>query len=142
MHSARFTAQYNDYKHDEVDVETGAIGTGFKNKTFVYDGMFDQRRVGRYSGTFGFWGLHRDYKSIGDEAIAPPTTPALEELYNNGPHPGNLTFEIGNENLRRESGDGLDFGVRHSSNRLRGEFNLFILSHSRFHIPCADRRSG
>jgi iron complex outermembrane recepter protein len=199
LNSAKFTAQYNDYKHDEVDVETEAIGTGFKNRTFVYDGMFDQRRNGRYSGTFGFWGLHRDYKSIGEEAISPPTkqnsfavfalqkldferlqlqfggrlestaynpgmlnglafngrnftgfsgaagarfqtwkggalvanythnyrAPALEELYNNGPHPGNLTFEIGNENLKRESGDGLDLGVRHSSNRVRGEFNFF-----------------
>ncbi|HYO91919.1 MAG TPA: TonB-dependent receptor, partial [Pyrinomonadaceae bacterium] len=51
--------------------------------------------------------------------------PSLEELYNNGPHPGNLAFEIGNANLRRELGDGLDFGLRHSSNRLRFEANGF-----------------
>jgi iron complex outermembrane receptor protein len=199
VNSAKFTLQYTDYKHDEVNVDTGEIGTGFKNKTLVYDGMFDERRVGRYSGTFGFWGLHRDYKSIGEEAIAPPTkqnsfavfalqkvdferlqlqfggrlertaynpgmlndvsfneraftgfsgaagarfqtwkggalvanythnyrAPALEELYNNGPHPGNLTFEIGDENLKRESGDGIELGIRHSSNRVRGEFNFF-----------------
>jgi iron complex outermembrane receptor protein len=51
--------------------------------------------------------------------------PSLEELYNNGPHPGNLAFEIGNPNLKREIGNGLDFGVRHSSNRLRLEANGF-----------------
>jgi iron complex outermembrane receptor protein len=199
INSGKFTFQFSDYKHDEVNADTGLINTGFKNKTLVYDGMFDERRVGRYSGTFGFWGLHRDYQSTGEEAIAPPTkqnsfaafalqkldferlqlqfsgrvertaynpgtlndasftersftgfsgaagarfqtwkggafvanyshnyrAPALEELYNNGPHPGNLTFEIGNQNLQRESGDGIEFGIRHSSNRIRGEFNVF-----------------
>ena len=28
--------------------------------------------------------------------------PGLEELYNNGPHPGNAIFEIGDPDLRRE----------------------------------------
>jgi iron complex outermembrane receptor protein len=51
--------------------------------------------------------------------------PALEELYNNGPHPGNLAFEIGDPNLNRELGDGLDFGIRHSSKRVRFEANGF-----------------
>jgi iron complex outermembrane receptor protein len=51
--------------------------------------------------------------------------PSLEELYNNGPHAGNLTYEVGNDSLRRERGDGLDFSVRHSSARLRAEANLF-----------------
>jgi iron complex outermembrane receptor protein len=52
--------------------------------------------------------------------------PALEELYNNGPHPGNLAFEIGDPTLQRELGDGIDFGVRHSSTRLRAEANGFF----------------
>ena len=51
--------------------------------------------------------------------------PALEELYNLGPHPGNLAFEIGDPNLNRELGDGFDFGVRHSSKRVRFEANGF-----------------
>jgi iron complex outermembrane receptor protein len=51
--------------------------------------------------------------------------PSLEELYNFGPHPGNLAFEIGDPALVRERGDGLDFGVRHSSKRVRFEANGF-----------------
>jgi len=51
--------------------------------------------------------------------------PALEELYNYGPHPGNLAFEIGNPNLRRERADGVDMSLRHQSKRLRAEVNLF-----------------
>jgi iron complex outermembrane receptor protein len=45
--------------------------------------------------------------------------PSLEELYNNGPHVGTISFEIGNENLRAEQSNGLDFSLRHLSNRFR-----------------------
>lgn len=45
--------------------------------------------------------------------------PALEELYNNGPHIGNVTFEIGNDRLERERANGIDFSLRHLSDRLR-----------------------
>lgn len=51
--------------------------------------------------------------------------PALEELYAEGPHAGNLTFEIGDVNLARERADGLDVSVRQHSQRIRSDFNLF-----------------
>jgi iron complex outermembrane recepter protein len=51
--------------------------------------------------------------------------PSLEELYNNGPHPGNVTFEIGNPDLRSERNDGIDMGLRHQSAKIHGEANLF-----------------
>src|SRR4030095_5206942 len=51
--------------------------------------------------------------------------PSLEELYNNGPHPGNAVFEIGNPDLVREKGDGIDLSLRHQSSRLHGEINFF-----------------
>jgi len=195
-----FSAQYNDYDHSEINSLSGEINTAFKNNTFLYQGLFDQRKIGKYSGRFGFWGMHRDFAATGEEALAPPTrqkafavfgvqsfdfervslqfggrlennrynpepsdargvlpdrgftgfsgaagvrvstwkdgsfvanyshsyrAPSLEELYNLGPHRGNLAFEIGDPNLNREMGDGLDFGIRHSSKRLRFEANGF-----------------
>ena len=51
--------------------------------------------------------------------------PALEELYNNGPHPGILTFDIGNPNLNPEQGDGVDLSLRHSTERLRLESGVY-----------------
>lgn len=51
--------------------------------------------------------------------------PSLEELYNNGPHPGNAVYEIGNPNLRRERSDGFDLAIRHRGRRIRLETNLF-----------------
>jgi iron complex outermembrane receptor protein len=52
--------------------------------------------------------------------------PALEELYNFGPHVGNLTFEIGNDDLRPETNDGFDFSLRHQSARVRAEANFYF----------------
>jgi iron complex outermembrane recepter protein len=194
MSGGQFSFGYNNYKHDEVEADTGEIGTAFRNNSYIYRGLMEERRTGRLSGSFGFWGMRRDYESIGEEALAPPTNqnaialftlqtidfehaalqfggrlernsynpdglvdrsfngfsgsvglriplvastafvanythayraPALEELYNNGPHPGNAVFEIGNPNLGRERSDGFDLSLRHSSGRLRAEGNFF-----------------
>jgi len=51
--------------------------------------------------------------------------PALEELYNNGPHIGTITFEIGNQDLQNETSDGLDFSLRHQSGRFRFSGDVF-----------------
>ena len=201
MSGGQFSFAYNNYKHGEVDAETGEIGTFFRNDTYLYRGLFEQRKAGRWTGSTGFWGMHRDYESIGAEALAPPTTqnafalftlqkldferatlqfgarvehngydptglvkrsfngvsgsfglrvplgtstafvtnythanraPGLEELYNNGPHPGNGVFEVGNPNLNREGSDGIDLSLRHSSKRLRAEGNFFYYRMNNF----------
>jgi iron complex outermembrane receptor protein len=51
--------------------------------------------------------------------------PSLDELYNQGPHPGNLTFEVGNTNLKRERGDGVDLSFRQSYKSVRAEVHYF-----------------
>ncbi len=51
--------------------------------------------------------------------------PALEELYNNGPHDDTLSFEIGNANLKPEVSNGLDVSLRYQKNRFRAESNFF-----------------
>jgi iron complex outermembrane receptor protein len=159
--------------------------------------VFDQKRYGKWSGTFGFDGFVRNYETIGAEALAPGNVrqnsfsvfalqeyggeraklqfggrvennryrpddnsrpnrsftgfsgsagarfnlwpggafvanythaeraPALEELYNEGPHIGTLAFEIGDSALIREKSDGVDLSLRHSSPRFRFEGNLY-----------------
>lgn len=56
--------------------------------------------------------------------------PALEELYNNGPHIGNVTFEEGNQMLRNERANGLDFSLRHTTDRFRftGDFYYYRIN--------------
>lgn len=191
---------YTDYHHEEIVEDE--VETAFFNKQFTYRLTFDQKKKGRLSGSFGIWGTHRDYKTEGEESLAPPTiqnsfaafalesidfetntrlqfgarvehnaydptdlesrsftgfsgsagisqklwnggalavnyshayrAPALEELYNNGPHPGNATWEIGNPNLTREINNGIDVSLRHQSSRIHGELNFFNYRFSRF----------
>jgi len=81
--------------------------------------------------------------------------PALEELYNSGPHPGILVFDIGNPNLNAEQGDGIDFSMRHNSQRLRLESSVYYymirnfvftaftgLSDPASHLPIVDYAQG
>jgi len=70
--------------------------------------------------------------------------PALEELYNRGPHIGNLAFEIGDPTLRRERADGLDLSVRHRSDRWRAEANAYYyrLTDFIFPAPTGEFRDG
>jgi iron complex outermembrane receptor protein len=189
----RLSLNYTDYEHKEL--EGGSVGTRFENKQFVYRGVFDQRGARkRLSGSFGFWGLRRDFNVSGPEALAPPAdqnafalfslqeinldrvsfqlggrleyngynprglpernftvfsgaagikfplwrggafvanyshsrrAPALEELYNEGPHIGNLTFEVGNPDLKSEKADGIDLSLRQASGRIRAEASFF-----------------
>ena len=63
--------------------------------------------------------------------------PALEELYNFGPHVGNLAFEVGDPGLDAELGNGVDLSLRHKEGRVRGELNLFYYDFSSFIFPFA-----
>jgi iron complex outermembrane receptor protein len=173
---------YSDYNHQEL--VGGDPETTLFNKQFVYRTIFNQKKHGSLTGSFGFSGMHRDYKAIGEESLSPPTKQdsfsafGLESVERgglrlqfggrvernqydsldgidrsftgfsgaaglsqrlwkggtfvanyshsyHGPHPGNLTFEIGNPNLKAERNDGIDFSVRQQSARIRAEANLF-----------------
>ncbi len=58
--------------------------------------------------------------------------PALEELYNFGPHIGNLAFEIGNPDLSVERTLGVDISLRSRAERAQGELNVFAYNISNF----------
>lgn len=70
LEQMQFSMTYSDWKHREL--EGDEVANQFFNKQFIYRGVFDQARKGKLSGTFGFWGLRRDYKAIGEEANTPP----------------------------------------------------------------------
>ena len=63
--------------------------------------------------------------------------PALEELYNFGPHTGNLAFEIGNPNLDAERSTGFDLSLRHNEGPVHGDINFFYYDFSNFIFPFA-----
>lgn len=51
--------------------------------------------------------------------------PALEELYNFGPHIGTVTFEIGNQDLERERSNGVEFSFRQNTKRVRFNGSIY-----------------
>ncbi len=61
--------------------------------------------------------------------------PALEELYNFGPHAGTLSFDIGNPGLDAERGNGIDLSLRQRAGRVDGEVNLFYYDFRNFVFP-------
>ena len=63
--------------------------------------------------------------------------PALEELYNLGPHVGTLIYEVGDPGLRAERGNGVDLSLRQQAGRVDGEFNLFYYDFRNFVFPFA-----
>lgn len=189
----QFSLNYSNWEHNEV--ANGEVENQFYNKQFDYRLVVEQKRKGPFSGSFGVWGLRRDYEAVGAEAITPPVSqksfavfgvesiqlermklqfggrledtryspetgraraftgfsgsaganvplwrggafvasyshsfraPALEELYALGPHVGNLTYEIGDTNLRGERSNGFDTSIRHTTARFKAEANWFL----------------
>lgn len=58
--------------------------------------------------------------------------PALEELYNNGPHDGSLLFEVGNVNLKPEINNGIDLSLRHQNSRFKAQANFYYYAFKNF----------
>ena len=213
----KLTAAATRYAHEELEVVGGAesVATTFDNDTNSLRGELEQKRVGALTGRLGVEWMGRDFDTVGEEALAPPTAqralsgfayqelgfgryrlqfggrverttyrpgvralneehdhggeacgpaapdvrdrdftggsgsfgihtdvgehnafvanltfasraPALEELYNFGPHIGNLAFEIGNPNLELERTAGVDISFRSRVSRGSLEINGFM----------------
>ncbi len=58
--------------------------------------------------------------------------PALEELYNFGPHIGTVTFEIGNQNLTRERSNGIELSFRQKTERVRFNGSVYYTDITNF----------
>lgn len=95
----------NRYRPENVDLRPRSF-TGFSGGAGV--------NIGLWSGGTFVANYTRSFRA-----------PALEELYNNGPHIGTITFEVGNQDLENETSDGLDFSLRHQSGRFRFSGDVF-----------------
>ncbi len=85
-----------------------------------------------FSGSAGLRaGLWQDGAFVA-HATSSFRAPSLEELYNFGPHVGNLAFEIGNPELKGERSNGFELSLRHAGDRVRAESNYFYYNISDF----------
>jgi len=66
-----------------------------------------------------------DRLTIAFSAARAARSPALEELFYYGPHPGNFAFEVGNPDLDPEHALGFDASLRWRTPRVTGELTYF-----------------
>ena len=84
-----------------------------------------ERSFTSYSGSAGLRaGLWEDGAFVAN-VTSSLRAPSLDELYNYGPHVGNLAFEIGNPDLQGERSNGFELSLRHAGDRVRAESNYF-----------------
>jgi iron complex outermembrane recepter protein len=87
------------------------------------------------SGSAGLLGYLQDDLTLAVNVARAARNPSLEELYNNGPHPGNFAFEIGNPDLGSEVGLGFDVSLRWRKARFVGELTAFRNTIDAFVFP-------
>ncbi len=104
--------EYNSYKPDNLALTSRSF-TGFSGSAGAKVGLWKGGLlVANYSHAF--------------------RAPALEELYNHGPHDGTLAFEVGSQNLKPETNNGLDLSLRQQAGRFKGEANFYRYSFQNF----------
>jgi iron complex outermembrane recepter protein len=102
----QYSLNYSNYKHAEI--ANGELETEFFNKQLDYRFLVEQPKRGPWSGSFGVWGLRRDYKAQGAEAISPPT---IQNAF--------AGYGVETLNLERVR---LQFGGRVETNRYKPQF--------------------
>jgi iron complex outermembrane recepter protein len=104
------------------------FGGRLEHAEFEPQGGLPARSFNEFSGSLGMLytpEFAHDNLAIAMSLARAARNPALEELYFFGPHPGNLTFEIGNPDLRAERALGFDLSLRARSRRINGEITFF-----------------
>jgi iron complex outermembrane receptor protein len=110
----------------EIDLKTARLQFGGRLDHTSYNPSGMPQRS--FTGLSGAAGIHiplRDNTALVANYTHSYRAPAIEELYNYGPHIGNLTFEIGDPNLKREAADGIDLSLRHEKPTFNAEVNFY-----------------
>ncbi|HYN08336.1 MAG TPA: TonB-dependent receptor [Vicinamibacterales bacterium] len=127
---------FSAFVYEEVSVGRHRVQFGGRAERNAYEASFEDGVVERnFTGASGSVGLHADIHGKGAFVVnvtGASRAPALEELFNFGPHPGNLAFEIGNPDLELERTVGLDVSLRGRGSRVHGEVNFFVYNISNF----------
>lgn len=119
---------FSGFALQEIDLDRIRLQFGGRVENNRYDTENPALRDRSFTGFSGGAGINIGLWE-GGAFIANYThshrAPALEELYNNGPHIGTVTFEIGNEDLRSERSNGIDLSLRHLARNVRFTGNIF-----------------
>ena len=136
------------YALERVDFEHIGLQFGVRVEEYGYkpEGNFRDRNFVGFAGSVGVRvSLWRNGLFVASYQRS-FRAPALEELYNHGPHPGLAVFDVGNQNLAAEHGNNVEFSLRHNTERLRFESSVYYYRLGNFVFPAftgqADQRSN
>ena len=126
---AAFT--YNEIEANErldllvgARVERNAYDVGEDNNPLRPSEVVDRNFLGTSASAGARLALGGSTALVGVASLA-TRTPSLEELYNFGPHVGNLAFEVGNPQLDPERSRGFDLSLRQGGEELTGSLSVF-----------------
>jgi iron complex outermembrane receptor protein len=119
------------FAYEELNLGRQRLQFGGRLERNRYDSATDRTFTGA-SGAVGVRSALGAGAAIVVNVTGASRAPALEELFNFGPHPGNLAFEIGNADLGLERTAGLDVSLRSRHGRIHGEVNAFVYAISNF----------
>lgn len=110
----------------------------------VNTAVYDERDFTGFSGAAGVRFRLWEGASFVTNFTSSYRSPALEELYNFGPHIGTVTFEVGDQELTRERSNGIEFSLRQKLNRVRinGSFFYYDINDFIFLSPVDDDGDG
>jgi iron complex outermembrane receptor protein len=127
---------FSAFAYEEVALGSHRLQFGGRFEHTGYDASFEDGAVDRsFNGASGSVGFHADIKGNGAFVVnltGASRAPALEELFNFGPHPGNLVFEVGDPDLKLEKTFGFDAGLRGRGSKAHGEVTFFYYNISNF----------
>lgn len=125
--------RYDRLHFNPLDSTTSPLLTNVRSRTF---GSLTWTGGATYSVT-------RDVV-IGANVARSSRAPAIEELYSAGPHMASYAFEIGDPNLKTESGLGADLFLRYTHSRAVAEISIFDNNIKGFiqHAPVIDSVTG
>jgi iron complex outermembrane receptor protein len=105
-------------------VSAGARMEAVKRKPDAVSGLAQRDfKLGSYS-LGGLWTFTPGY-GLGATASVAQRAPAIEELYSNGPHESTATYDIGDNNLKKENSRNLEISLQKTTGLIRWKANVF-----------------
>jgi iron complex outermembrane receptor protein len=130
---------------EELDFDRVSLQFGGRIETNRYrptNPIYRERDFTGFSGALGARFRLWEGASFVTNFTSSYRAPALEELYNLGPHIGTVTFEIGNQDLRRERSNGIELSLRQNLRRVRINGSFFYYNINDFVYLAAQDEDG
>ena len=120
----------------ELEFDRVAFQVGGRIETNRYSpvnlSLYNERNFTGFSGSVGARFRVWEGASLVTSFTSSYRAPALEELYNFGPHIGTVTFEVGNQELTRERSNGFEVSLRQNFKRIRLNGSVYIYNIDNF----------